>query len=222
MPLSATLRPCHPKTVVSPLGVFSRARRGASPLGFFFFCPFSFFCSSRVRSFSSRCWFGVVSWLLFLAASFFFPFLLWFGGLVRFCFSFSCCCFRLRCLSFGRCCGVGASWLVFCLWLCLVRLCACRALAVFVGGSSPFFLAIAVLLQSNFGIKRSRARYYFKYLLNKLILRNLYQVELLFFQILQSTGFSWSDDLSSKYLMNFLLSDSIGSQIFFSLLNSPM
>ena len=47
-------------------------------------------------------------------------------------------CFCLRCLSFGRLCGVGSSWLVFCLWLRLVRLRACRALAVFVGGSSPF------------------------------------------------------------------------------------
>ncbi len=48
-------------------------------------------------------------------------------------------CFCLRCLAFGRLCGLGSSWLVFCLWLRLVRFCSCRALVVFLGGSSPLF-----------------------------------------------------------------------------------
>ncbi len=74
--------PLLPETLLCLLwGVFSRA--------FFFFCSFSFFFLSRVRSFPSRCRFGVVSWLLFLAAAFFVPFFFWVCCLVRFCFSFS-------------------------------------------------------------------------------------------------------------------------------------
>ena len=118
------------------LGVFSRA--------FFFFCSLSFCFLSRVRSFPSCGWSGVVSWLLFVAAASVFSFLLWFGGLVRFCFPFSCCCLCLRCLACGRLCGVGSSWCLFCLWLCLVCLRACRALVVFWGFVPLFFDDLAI------------------------------------------------------------------------------
>ena len=131
------LRPCHPKTVVSPLGVFSRA--------FFFLCPFCFFCFSRVRSFPSRCRFGSVSWLLFVVVAFVVSFVLWLGGVVRFCLAFSRCCLCVGCLVVGRFRGVCASWLVFGFWFCLVCLCACCALSrSSLGVRPPFFCAIAI------------------------------------------------------------------------------
>ncbi len=143
------LRPCHPKTVVSPLGVF-------------FLVRFSFSVRSRssVRRVSvsfrrvvglalSR---GCCSWLLRSSVRSFSGSVVWCGFASR--SREKCLC--LRCLAFGRLCGLGSSWLVFCRRVCLVCLRACRALAVFVGGSSPFFLAIARSLQSNSGTKRSR------------------------------------------------------------------
>lgn len=123
-------------------GVFSRA--------FFFLCPFSFVCFSRVRSFPSRRRSGSVSWLLFVVASFVVPFLLWFGGVVRFRLPFSCFCLCVGCFVVGRFRGVCASWLVFCRRVCLVCLCACRALSRLVlggGGRPPFFVRSLFILR---------------------------------------------------------------------------
>lgn len=126
-----SLRPCSQKHVVSSWGFFRRA--------FFFLCSFSFFCPSRLSSLPSSGWAGVVSWLLFLAAAFVLPFFFWVCCLVRFFFSFPCCCLCFRGFSSRRLCGVGSSWLVFCLWFRLVRLCACGALSCFRWGFVPLF-----------------------------------------------------------------------------------
>ena len=112
-------------------GVFSRA--------FFFLCSFSFVCSSRFCSLPSCGWSGVGSWLLFLAAAFVGAFFFWVCLLVRFCFSFSRCCLCLRGVAFGRLCGLGSSWLVFCWRVCLVCLRACCALSCS-WGFVPLFL----------------------------------------------------------------------------------
>ena len=80
--------PYDPPTPVPPQnccfssgGFFRRA--------FFLFRSFSFVCSSRFCSVPPCGWFGFVSWLLFLAAAFFFPFFFSVGCLVRFFFPFS-------------------------------------------------------------------------------------------------------------------------------------
>ncbi len=121
------------------LSLLCRFFLGVSSRAFFLLCSFSFFCSSRFCSLPSCGWSGVVSWLLFLAAACVVSFVLWLGCLVRFCFPWSCCCLCLPCLSFGRCCGLGSSWRLLCLWLCLVCLGARRALTCFCWGFVPFF-----------------------------------------------------------------------------------
>ena len=97
-------------------------KRCFSPLGFFFMSRFSFSVRSR-SSFSrvsvpfrrvvglalSR---GCCSWLLLPSSRSFFGSVVW--------------------------CGFASRSREKCLCLRLVRLCSCRALVVFVGGSSPF------------------------------------------------------------------------------------
>ena len=144
---------------------------GVSSRAFFLLCSFSFFCSSRFCSLPSRGWGGVVSWLLF-------PSVAWLGWRCL-VVAVPGCCVLLLAPFLGRLSGAVlllvpvllllpllfrgwlAAWFGFVLvgvlslassgsFLCL----SCASF--FVGGSSPFFLAIARSLQSNSGTKRSR------------------------------------------------------------------
>ncbi len=91
---------------------------------------------------------GCCSWLLRSSVRSFSGSVVWCGFASR--SREKCLC--LRCLAFGRLCGLGSSWLVFCLWLRLVRLRACRALVSF-WGFVPLFLRDRITTKTSLTIR---------------------------------------------------------------------